>query len=149
MLFPATGADDDVYRLRVWRDIMRSLSQANKRVEQELASVLTRAANRHAHRAEIEDTLGVSVAARIYGLVAEREPPESFDSGPQTLRRLEGVWASRARLLGAYAYAAGVLSRLGAAASVDCPVCFDTVDDYFATQCGHFVCRECLPRVRD
>ena len=91
----------------------------------------------------------MSVAARIYGLVAEREPPESYDSGPQTQRRLEGVWASRARLLGAYAYAAGVLSRLGAAASVDCPVCFDTVDDYFAAPCGHFVCRDCLPQVRD
>ena len=47
----------------------------------------------------------MSVAARIYGLVAEREPPESFDSGPQTQRRLEGVWASRATLLDAYAVA--------------------------------------------
>ena len=47
----------------------------------------------------------MSVAARIYGLVAEREKPDSYDSGPQTKRRLEGVWASRATLLDAYAVA--------------------------------------------
>ncbi len=90
MLFPATGADDDGYKLRVWRDIMRSLSEANRRVQQELASVLTRAANQHGHHAEIEDKLGPSVAGRIYELVAERELPESYDSGPQTQRRLDG-----------------------------------------------------------
>ena len=32
---------------------------------------------------------------------------------------------------------------------MDCPVCFDTVNDYFVAQCGHFACRMCLPRVRD
>ncbi len=46
--------------------------------------------------------------------VAERELPESYDSAPLTERRLAGVWASRTRLLGAYAFAAGVLGRLGA-----------------------------------
>ena len=98
---------------------------------------------------EIQEKLGPCVTGRIYQLVNGREPPESYDSGPQTQRRLESVWASRARLLGAYAYAANVLSRLGADASVDCPVCFDTVDDYFVATCGHFVCRDCLPQVRD
>ena len=105
MLFPATGADDDGYKLRVWRDIMRSLMEANKRVEHELVSVLTRAANTHAHLEEVEDKLGTTVALRIYHLVNEREPPESYDSGPQTQRRLEGVWASRATLLDAHAVA--------------------------------------------
>ena len=62
---------------------------------------------------------------------------------------MESVWASRTRLLGAYAFAAGVLSKLGAAASVDCPVCFDTNDDYYVAPCGHFVCSECLPQVQD
>jgi SNF2 family DNA or RNA helicase len=42
-----------------------------------------------------------------------------------------------------------VLSKLGAAASVDCPVCYDSVEDYFVAQCGHFVCADCLPQVRD
>ena len=81
--------------------------------------------------------------------MAERELPESYDSAPLTERRLESVWASRARLLGAYTFAAGVLSKLGAAASVDCPVCFDTNDDYYVAPCGHFVCSECLPQVID
>jgi len=71
----------------------------------ELNSVLTRAANPRAHRKKIKGKLGVSAAARIYGLVAEREKPDSYDSGPQTKRRLEGVWASRATLLDAYAVA--------------------------------------------
>ena len=49
--------------------------------------------------------MGTTVALRMYHLVNEREPPESYDSGPQTKRRLEGVWASRAALLDAYAVA--------------------------------------------
>ena len=128
---------------------MRSLSEANKRVETEVVSVLTRAVHQHAHRAEIEQKLGPSVTGRIYELVAARGLPESYDSSPHTERRLESVWASRKRLLGAYAFAAGVLSKLGAAASVECPVCFDSVDEYYVAPCGHFVCRECLPQVRD
>ena len=85
--------------------------ERNERVAQELTpeltSILTRAANRHAHRTKIKGKLRVSAAAtaRIYGLVAEREPPESYDSGPETQCRLEGVWASRATRLGAYAVA--------------------------------------------
>ena len=71
----------------------------------ELTSVLTCAANPRAHLKKIKGKLGVSAAARIYGLVAEREKPDSYDSGPQTKRRLEGVWASRAALLDAYAVA--------------------------------------------
>ena len=149
MLFPATGDDRDGYKQRVWRDIMRSLSEANKRVKTEVVSVLTRAVHQHAHRAEIEQKLGPSVTGRIYELVAARELPESYDSSPHTERRLESIWASRKRLLGAYAFAAGVLSKLGAAASVECPVCFDTDDEYYVAPCGHFVCRECLPQVRD
>ena len=149
MLFPATGDDRDGFKQRVWRDIMRSLSEANKRVKTEVVSVLTRAVHQHAHRAEIEQKLGPSVTGRIYELVAARELPESCDSSPHTERRLESTWASRKRLLGAYAYAAGVLSKLGAAASVECPVCFDTDDEYYVAPCGHFVCRECLPQVRD
>ena len=76
MLFPATGDDRDGYKQRVWRDIMRSLSEANKRVETEVVSVLTRAVHQHAHRAEIEEKLGPSVTGRIYELVAARELPE-------------------------------------------------------------------------
>ena len=148
LLFPATGTDADGYELRVWRDIMRTLSEANKRVEKTLVNILTRTVQQQAYHADIEGRLGPSAASRIYELVAEREPPESFDSGPQTQRRLDEVWASRTRLLGAYAFAAGVLSRLGAAASVECPVCFDSVDQYYVARCGHFVCEECLPRVR-
>eukprot|EP00959_Pyramimonas_sp_CCMP1952_P170464 3562256-Pyramimonas_sp.AAC.1 len=56
----------------------------------ELNSVLTRAANPRAHRKKIKGKLGVSAAARIYGPVAEREKLDSYDSGPQTKRRLEG-----------------------------------------------------------
>jgi SNF2 family DNA or RNA helicase len=148
MLFPATGGEGEGYKQRVWRDIMRSLSEANKRVEQELVHILTRAVHQHDHQTEIEEKLGPSVTGRIYQLVAARELPESYDSAPLTERRLAGVWASRTRLLGAYAFAAGVLCRLGAAASVDCPVCYDTVDDFFVAQCGHFVCRDCMPQLR-
>ena len=71
----------------------------------ELNSVLTRAANPRAHRKEIKGKLGVGAAARTYGLVAERENADAYDSGPQTKRRLEDVWASRATLLDAYAVA--------------------------------------------
>ena len=41
MLFPATGGEGEGYKQKVWQDIRRSLSEANKRVEQELASILT------------------------------------------------------------------------------------------------------------
>ena len=82
-----------------------ALVERNKRVAQELTpeltSVLTRAANPHDHHTEIKGKLGVSASNRIYRLVAKREPPESYDSGPETQRRLEGVWAS----LDAYAVA--------------------------------------------
>ena len=105
--------------------------------------------HQHDHRAAIEEKLGPCVTDRVYQLVAERELPESYDSAPLTERRLAGVWTSRTRLLGAYAFAAGVLSKLGTDASVECPVCFDTDDDYFVAPCGHFVCRDCLPQVRD
>ena len=71
----------------------------------ELNSALTRAAIPRAHRKYIKGTLGVGAAARTYGLVAERENADAYDSGPQTKRRLEGVWASRATLLDAYAVA--------------------------------------------
>ena len=86
-----------------------ALVERNERVAQELTpelnSVLTRAANPRAHRKEIKGKLGVGAAARTYGLVAERENADAYDSGPQTKRRLEGVWASRATLLDAYAVA--------------------------------------------
>ena len=75
MLFPATGDDRDAYKQRVWRDIMRSLSEANKRVEQDLAHVLTRAVHQHDHHVEIGEKLGPSVTDRTYQLVAERELP--------------------------------------------------------------------------
>jgi site-specific DNA-cytosine methylase len=94
-----------------FENLHAALVERNERVAQELTpeltSVLTRAANRHAHRTKIKCKLRVSAAAadRIYGLVAEREPPESNDCGPQTQRRLESVWASRATLLDAYAVA--------------------------------------------
>ena len=82
-----------------------ALVERNERVAQELTpeltSVLTCAANPHDHHTEIKGKLGVSAADRIYRLVAKREPPESYDSGPETQRRLEGVWAS----LDAYAVA--------------------------------------------
>ncbi len=66
------------------------------------------------------------MTARIYQIVAERALPESYDSATLTERRLESVWASRARLPGAYALAAGMLSRLGAVAPVE---------DYFVAPC--------------
>ena len=59
----------------------------------------------NSERKEIKGKLGVGAAARTYGLVAERENADAHDSGPQTKRRLEGVWASRATLLDAYAVA--------------------------------------------
>ena len=63
----------------------------------ELNSAVTRSANPRAHRKEIKGKLSVSAAARIYGLVAEREKPDSYDSGPQTKRRLSWM---HTRLLG-------------------------------------------------
>ena len=68
-------------------------------MEAQLVVVLVRAANQHARHAEIEEKHGPSLTAQIYQLVAAREPPESYDSGPLTERRLESVWASRTRLL--------------------------------------------------
>ena len=41
MLFPATGGEGEGYKQWVRRDITRSLSEANKRVVQELVHVLT------------------------------------------------------------------------------------------------------------
>ena len=150
LLFPSTGSEGVEYKNRVWRHIMQTLSEANKRVELELVHILSRAVHQRGYRVEIEARLGSDATLRIYQLVGGRELPESYDSAPQTERRLTTVWASRDRLLGAYAFAAGVLSSLGnSEAAVDCPVCFDNSTEYFIAPCGHFVCQECLPHVRD
>ena len=75
------------------------------------AIILTRAVRQLDRRVEIEGKLRPSVPGRVYQLVAERGLAESDDNAPLTERCLTGVWASRAQLLGAYAFAADVLSR--------------------------------------
>lgn len=149
MLFPATSDESGGFQARVWQDIMKSLSQANIQVERDLVAVLTRAANRLAYRPEVEEKLGADIAARIFNRVARRECPESFDSGVLTRRRADGVWESHARLLGAYAYVSGALAKVGANVPVECPICFESVADYYLGQCGHFVCSGCRPRIQN
>ena len=147
MLFPASAERQGRFRTSVWADIMRSLTAANRKVETDLVAVLTRAANRAAHRPELEARLGPSVTARVYEIV-DRRIPETFDPGALTRRRIDTVWRSRARLLGAYAFAADVLTKLGAEASIECPVCFESVNDYCLAACGHFACRDCAPQLQ-
>ena len=147
LLFPASAERQGRFRTSVWTDIMHSLTAATLQVEKDFVAVLTRAANRAIHRPELEERLGPSVTARIYEIVDGRIP-ETFDPGAHTRRRIETVWRSRARLLGAYAFAADVLTKLGADASIECPVCFDNVDDYCVATCGHFVCSDCVPQLQ-
>ena len=63
-------------------------------------------------------------------------PGSSRTELPETLHA--GARCNRARLLGAYAFAADVLTKLGA----------DTVDDYCVATCTRFVCRDSAPQLQ-
>ena len=112
LLFPSTGSEGVEYKNRVWRHIMQTLSEANKRVSWSWSTFCRGLYTKGGTVLRSRLGLGPMPPLEYISWSVDRELPESYDSAPQTERRLTTVWASRDRLLGAYAFAAGVLRQL-------------------------------------
>ena len=143
MLFPSAGGDDLNYCQRVWKNIAENFAHANRRIRDGLAKILARARRAPEHEETLKEHLGQEATEQIFEKVRAEEPPETFDSAPQTVKRIEEVWGKRKELLGAHSYVIQVLATLDAGEALECPVCYERTNDYLISPCGHIVCREC------
>ena len=163
LLFPNRHENDHsddhtankTYVNKIWKDIMRKLTTANKKIQEKLVNIMLRCNHRDRDRfwEAIMNISGKHSYVKIRA-DAEAEPiPDTNDSAPETQRRFDAVVQERKALLGAYSYAAKVIveaSNAEQAPEIECGVCYDSVSNYvMSANCGHFLCIYCYKKVNE
>ncbi len=149
MLFPPSSNGGRGYEQGVWDTVVQKLTKANKAIHTDLVKILSRASDKDSHRPGIEETLGAQAVAFIYEDASAQLMPESFDSRPETARRIEHVWENRKQFLGSYAYVSGVPSSLDIEPELECPVCYNATTDCKVAPCGHYICSDCSQLIEE
>ena len=112
-----------------------------------LVKILSRAARPAAHEAVLVEQLGKDTTEAVLEEARAVPPPESFDSGPQTSKRMAEALEQRKKVLGAYAYVAHKISTLDKQPELECPICYESSTNNFIAPCGHWVCKDCRQQV--
>lgn len=164
LLFPNRHEEDDsddhsrrqreaneTYVNKIWKDIMRKLTTANKKIHNKLVNIMLRCKHRHRIWDAIMNISGKHNYVKIRADVEAEPNPDTHDSAPETQRRLDAVAEEREALLGAYSYAAKVIveaSNVDTTPKIECSVCYDSTADYvMSAKCGHFLCTYCSKMV--